>query len=191
MAAQYDGLSLYFRALGKLEPLSKEDELLLGKQIAESKDVDAKEQAKQRLAEGSSRFVIHLAKEIQKKKAWSDIRDLSQAGYLGLMTAIDKYDYKLEIRFSTFSYWWIKKAMYESVTSQQNLVSVPKGLREQIGKYKKTFWQLRNSLSREPSLAEISIGMNLPEATVEMIAIAVHQEELVYLDHKDDESACD
>jgi len=181
-SSQYDGLSLYFGASEQLEPLSKEEEILLGKRIAESQDDEIIQQARQRLAEGSFQLVIHLAKEVKKGNALLDMRDSIQAGYLGLMTAVDKYDYKRGIRFSTFAYWWIKKAIYESIEAQQNLVLVPKGLRDYIRKYKKTSWQLRNSLSREPGLAELSNSMNLPLAKVEMIAIAVHQEETIYID---------
>jgi len=181
-SSQYDGLSLYFRAWGQLEPLSKEEELFLGKRIAESQDDEMIQQARQRLAEGSFQLVIHIAKEIKKGNALLDMQDLIQAGYLGLMTAVDKYDYKRGIRFSTFAYWWIKKAIYESIETQQNLVHVPKGLREQIGKYKKTSFKLRNSLGREPSLTEISSSMNISLAKVEMIAIAAHQEEIIYID---------
>ena len=123
-----------------------------------------------------------LAKEVKKGNALLDMRDHIQAGYLGLMTAVDKYDYKRGIRFSTFAYWWIKKAIYESIEAQQNLVRVPQGLRDYIRKYKKTSWQLRNSLGREPSLAELSNSMNLPLAKVEMIDIAAHQEETIYID---------
>jgi len=180
--SQYDGLSLYFRASGQLKPLSEGEEHCLSKQIAESQDVDVKEQARQRLAEGSYKLVIHIAKEIKKGNALLDMRDSIQAGYLGLMTAIDKYDYNRGIRFSTFAYWWIKKAILESVSSQQNLVRVPKGLRDCIRKYKKTSFKLRNSLGREPSLAEISSSMNISLAKVEMIAIAAHQEEIIYID---------
>jgi RNA polymerase primary sigma factor len=182
-SSQYDGLSLYFRASGQLKPLSKGEDLRLGKRIAESQDDDLREQARQRLAEGSFHLVIHIAKEIKKNNALLDMRDSIQAGYLGLMTAVDKYDYKRGIRFSTFAYWWIKKAIYESIEAQQNLVRVPKGLRDYIRKYKKTSWQLRNSLSREPSLSEIAQSMNLPLTKIEVIAMAVHQEEMVYFDH--------
>ena len=181
-SSQYDGLSLYFRASGQLKPLSEGEDLFLGKQIAYSQDVDAKEEARQRLAEGSFQLVIHLAKEVKKGNALLDMRDSIQAGYLGLMTAVDKYDYKRGIRFSTFAYWWIKKAIYESREVQQNLVRVPQSLRDSIRKYKKTSWQLRNSLGREPSLTEISSSMNISLAKVEMIAIAVHQEETIYID---------
>jgi len=193
LSERYDGLSLYFCTSGKLKPLSEGEDVTLGKQIAESQDDKKREQARQRLAEGSFHLVIHLAKESKKQNARLDMRDLIQAGYLGLMKAVDKYDYKRGIRFSTFSYWWIKKAIYEWVKTQQNLVRVPKRLQAQIGKYKKASWQLRSSLGREPSLAEISISMNLPEATVEEIAMAAHQEEMVYIDHLEsqDESASD
>lgn len=183
LSNQYDGLSLYFRALGNLKPLSKGEDILLGKRIAESQDDEIREQARQRLAEGSFRLVIHLAKEIKNGNPLLDMRDSIQAGYLGLMMAIDKYDYKRGIRFSTFSYWWIKKSIYQSVGAQQHLVHVPKERQERMSKYKKTSRQLRDSLGREPSLAEIAQRMNLPKAAVEVIALAVHQEEMVYIDH--------
>ena len=80
--SQYDGLSLYFRASGQLEPLSQEEELFLGQRIAESQTDEIIQQARQRLAEGSCQLVIHLAKEIHKGNALLDMRDLIQAGYL-------------------------------------------------------------------------------------------------------------
>lgn len=186
LSNQYDGLSTYFRALGQLKPLSKGEDILLGKRIAESQDDEIIQQARQRLAEGSFRLVIHLAKEIKNGNPLLDMRDLIQSGYLGLMTAVDKYKYKYkerEISFSTFSYWRIKKAIYESVGAEQNLVHVPKERQDRIRKYKKSTQQLRDSLSREPNLDEIAQRMNLPKAAVEVIAIAVHQEEMVYIDH--------
>lgn len=188
---QYDEMSLYFSKSGKPQPLSKGEDIALGKKIAESQSFEKKEQARQRLAEGSFYLLIHIAKEIKNQNQQLDIRDLIQAGYLGLMRAVDKYDYKRGIRFSTFSYWWIKKEIYESVKTQQELVHIPKWLKEQIGKYRKTSWQLKNTLGREPSLAEIAKSMNLPQAKVELIAIVANPDKIVYIEHLESQDESD
>lgn len=142
-------LKIYLREIGEIPLLTEEEEKELGKKCAEG-DMDAK----RRLEEGNLRLVVSIAKHYTGHGL--AFLDLIQEGNLGLMRAVEKYDYTKENRFSTYATWWIKEAITRALDEQSREIRVPVHVAENMKKVQKAGKQLQQELGREPSAAEIA-----------------------------------
>ena len=142
-------LKIYLREIGEIPLLTEKEEKELGKKCAEG-DMDAK----RRLEEGNLRLVVSIAKHYTGHGL--AFLDLIQEGNLGLMRAVEKYDYTKENRFSTYATWWIKEAITRALDEQSREIRVPVHVAENMKKVQKAGKQLQQELGREPSAAEIA-----------------------------------
>ncbi len=151
-----NSLALYYKRISRYPALSAEEELKLA-QLAASGDIRARE----KLIQSNLRLVINIArKSIHISKL--SISDLIQEGNLGLMAALDKYNYKLGYRFSTYATWWIKQAMFKAISEQGHCMKIPVYIQETLSKYKK----IKHSLEQKyncrirPSVIADKMGMS-------------------------------
>ena len=142
-------LKIYLKEIGEIPLLTEKEEKELGKKCAEG-DMDAK----RRLEEGNLRLVVSIAKHYTGHGL--AFLDLIQEGNLGLMRAVEKYDYTKENRFSTYATWWIKEAITRALDEQSREIRVPVHVAESMRKVQKAGKQLQQELGREPSAAEIA-----------------------------------
>ncbi len=143
-----DTVKLYLDELRKVSLLTEVQEVDLAKRI-EAGDQDAKKH----LIEANLRLVVNIA----KKYAHTGLLflDLVQEGNIGLMKSVDKFEYKLGYKFSTYATWWIKQAITRAIAEQSRTIRVPVHIVEEVYKYKKTLRNLQATLGREPTFDEI------------------------------------
>ncbi len=149
-----DPIKMYLKEIGKFPLLSREEEISLAKQI-EAGD----ESAKIKLAEGNLRLVVSIA----KNHIGSDMGflDLIQEGNIGLMKAVERYDYKKGFKFSTYATWWIRQAVTRSIADQGRTIRVPVHMIENINKLFRIQRILLNELGRDPLPEEIAEYMDI------------------------------
>jgi RNA polymerase primary sigma factor len=154
-----NSLKMYLKEIGKVALLSAEEEVALAKQI-EAGDEDAKK----RLAEANLRLVVSVAKKYIG--CGLGFQDLIQEGNLGLMKAVEKYDYRKGFRFSTYATWWIKQAISRAIADQGKTIRIPAHIVESINKMKKAQRELTATLGKEPSIHQIAIVMKVDDKTI-------------------------
>lgn len=184
-----DSVSLYLKEIGRKPLLTAEQELALGKAIAEGGPEG--EKAKKELVESNLRLVVSIAKRYRGRGL--DFIDLIQEGNEGLMRAADKYDYKLGFRFSTHATWWIKQAIIRSLADDARSMRLPVHMVEAVEKMVKTEQELYNELQRRPREDELAAALQTtPEKVREL---QQHRQEVVSLDirvgEKDDATLAD
>lgn len=150
-----DPVKLYLKEIGSYPLLSIEEEIELAKRI-EVGD----EQAKQILAESNLRLVVSIAKRYVGRGL--SFLDLIQEGNLGLIKAVDKFDYSKGYKFSTYATWWIRQAITRSIADQSRTIRIPVHMSEVINKTYRVSRSLLQELGREPTEQELSEAINLP-----------------------------
>lgn len=150
-----DPVKQYLKEIGSYPLLSINQEIELAKKIEEG---DA--QAKQLLAESNLRLVVSIAKRYVGRGL--SFLDLIQEGNLGLIKAVDKFDYNKGYKFSTYATWWIRQAITRSIADQSRTIRIPVHMSEVINKTYRTSRNLLQELGREPTEQELSEAMNLP-----------------------------
>ena len=150
----------YLIAIGQYPLLNAEQELELGRRIKEEGDEDAREQ----LINSNLRLVVYIAK--QYKNAYIGIEDLVSEGNLGLIAAVDKYDYTYGFRFSTCATPWIKQAILKALTDKGRAVRLPAHIYQQLTKMKKFIENFNIDNGREPTKAEIAKALGIDEVKV-------------------------
>lgn len=150
-----EAIKTYLKDIHDIPLLSAEEELLLAKLVVK-KDKDARE----KLIRSNLRLVISIAKRYNHFGL--PLIDLIEEGNMGLMKAVDRFDYKRGFRFSTYAAWWIKQAVTRSIFEQSKTIRIPVYMSELIAKWKKTREQLRQKLKRNPIVAEVAKKMKLP-----------------------------
>ena len=153
----------YLIAIGQYPLLNQEQELELGRRIKEEGDEDAREQ----LINSNLRLVVYIAK--QYKNNYVGIEDLVAEGNLGLIAAVDKYDYTYGYRFSTCATPWIKQAILKALTDKGRPVRLPAHIYQQITKIKKFIEIFVANNSREPTRAEIAKALGIDEEKVDSL----------------------
>ena len=131
------------------------------------KDLDAGDEAKKRLAEANLRLVVSIAKRYVGRGML--FLDLIQAGNLGLIKAVEKFDYRKGYKFSTYATWWIRQAITRAIADQARTIRIPVHMVETINKLIRVPRQLLQELGREPSPEEIAAEMNMPVERVREI----------------------
>ena len=150
-----DPVRMYLKEIGKVPLLTSDEEIELAKRI-ELGD----EEAKQRLAEANLRLVVSIAKRYVGRGM--QFLDLIQEGNLGLIKAVEKFDYRKGYKFSTYATWWIRQAITRAIADQARTIRIPVHMVETINRLVRTQRQLLQSLGREPSPEEIAKEMDLP-----------------------------
>ena len=150
-----DPVRMYLKEIGKVPLLSAEREIELAKRMEEG-DEDAKKE----LAEANLRLVVSIAKRYVGRGML--FLDLIQEGNLGLIKAVEKFDYHKGYKFSTYATWWIRQAITRAIADQARTIRIPVHMVETINKLIRVSRQLLQELGREPSPEEIAAEMNMP-----------------------------
>ena len=157
-----DPVRMYLKEIGKVPLLSAEEEIELAKRM-ELGD----QEAKKRLAEANLRLVVSIAKRYVGRGML--FLDLIQEGNLGLIKAVEKFDYRKGYKFSTYATWWIRQAITRAIADQARTIRIPVHMVETINKLIRVSRQLLQELGREPTPEEIAAEMNMPVERVRKI----------------------
>lgn len=161
-----DPVRMYLKEIGRVDLLSAEEEIELAERI-ERDD----EEAKRRLAEANLRLVVSIAKRYVGRGML--FLDLIQEGNMGLIKAVEKFDYRKGFKFSTYATWWIRQAITRAIADQARTIRIPVHMVETINKLIRVQRQLLQDLGREPTPEEIGEDMDLsPEKVREILKIA-------------------
>ncbi|MDO4518981.1 MAG: RNA polymerase sigma factor RpoD [Eubacteriales bacterium] len=149
-----DPVRMYLKEIGKVNLLTAEEEIELAKRMEEGD-----EEAKKRLAEANLRLVVSIAKRYVGRGML--FLDLIQEGNLGLIKAVEKFDYRKGYKFSTYATWWIRQAITRAIADQARTIRIPVHMVETINKLIRVSRQLLQELGREPSPEEIAKEMDM------------------------------
>ena len=158
-----DPIKMYFKDIGKVELLTQQQELELGKRMMEGD-----EEAKRKLIESNLRLVVAFAKRYLGKTSMS-FSDLIQEGNLGLIRAVERFDYHRGLKFSTYGTWWIRQAISRAIADQARTIRIPVHMVETINKLARVTRQLWQKLGREPTESEIAQAMGMSEEKISEI----------------------
>ncbi len=154
-----DPLKLYVRQIGDGRLLTRDEE----RELARRKDA-GDEAAKRRLVECNLRLVMSITRNY--RTAGVPLLDLIQEGNLGLIRAVEKFDYRMGYKLSTYATWWIRQAVTRALADQGRLIRLPVHVSDQVRRVMRSRRVLAQKLNREPTLAEIAAESTLPEARV-------------------------
>jgi RNA polymerase primary sigma factor len=161
-----DPVRMYLKEIGRVSLLTAEEEVELALLIEQGD-----QEAKQRLAEANLRLVVSIAKRYVGRGM--QFLDLIQEGNMGLMKAVEKFDYRKGFKFSTYATWWIRQAITRAIADQARTIRIPVHMVETINKLIRVQRQLLQDLGREPTPEEIGAEMDLPTEKVrEILKIA-------------------
>ncbi len=157
-----DPVKVYLKEIGRVPLLSPEEEIELSIKIAEGSDY-----AKKRLSEANLRLVVSIAKRYVGRGM--QFLDLIQEGNLGLIKAVEKFDYTKGFKFSTYATWWIRQAITRAIADQARTIRIPVHMVETINKVKKVSSQLLHKNGHEPTAEEIAAELDMPADKVREI----------------------
>ena len=157
-----DPVKMYLKDIGRVPLLSADDEIELARKMQ-----DGDEEAKKKLSEANLRLVVSIAKRYVGRGML--FLDLIQEGNLGLMKAVEKFDYQKGFKFSTYATWWIRQAITRAIADQARTIRIPAHMVETINKLTRVSRLLTQKYGREPSPAEIAKEMNISEERVREI----------------------
>ena len=157
-----DPVKVYLKEIGRVPLLTPEEEIELAVRIGEGDEA-----AKKRLSEANLRLVVSIAKRYLGRGM--QFLDLIQEGNLGLIKAVEKFDYTKGFKFSTYATWWIRQAITRAIADQARTIRIPVHMVETINKVKKVSSQLLHANGREPSAEEISEELDMPVEKVREI----------------------
>ncbi|AEE95519.1 RNA polymerase sigma factor RpoD [Mahella australiensis] len=149
-----DPVRMYLKEIGKIPLLSSDEEIELAKRIEQGD-----EEAKKRLAEANLRLVVSIAKRYVGRGML--FLDLIQEGNLGLLKAVEKFDYRKGYKFSTYATWWIRQAITRAIADQARTIRIPVHMVETINKLVRVSRQLMQELGREPAPEEVAEEMGI------------------------------
>ncbi|MBQ3124506.1 MAG: RNA polymerase sigma factor RpoD [Clostridia bacterium] len=158
-----DHVKMYLKEIGKVNLLSADEETELAQKMSEGD-----EEAKKKLAEANLRLVVSIAKRYVGRGMM--FLDLIQEGNLGLIRAVDKFDYTKGYKFSTYATWWIRQAITRAIADQARTIRIPVHMVETINKLVRVSRQLVQELGREPTPEELAKGLNMSVEKVREIS---------------------
>ena len=157
-----DPVKVYLKEIGKVPLLTPEEEIELAIRIGDNDPA-----AKRRLTEANLRLVVSIAKRYVGRGM--QFLDLIQEGNLGLIKAVDKFDYTKGFKFSTYATWWIRQAITRAIADQARTIRIPVHMVETINKVKKTNSQLLHKNGRDPTAEEIAEVLDMPAGQVYVV----------------------
>ena len=157
-----DPVRMYLKEIGKVDLLSMDEEIKLAERI-----LDGDEKAKKRLSEANLRLVVSIAKRYVGRGML--FLDLIQEGNLGLIKAVEKFDYTKGFKFSTYATWWIRQAITRAIADQARTIRIPVHMVETINKVKKVQSQLLHKNGQEPSVEDLAAELDMPQDKVREI----------------------
>ena len=150
-----DPVRMYLKEIGRIPLLSSEEEIELAKRMEEGD-----EEAKKKLAEANLRLTVSIAKRYSGRGM--QFLDLIQEGNLGLIKAVEKFDYRKGYKFSTYATWWIRQSITRAIADQARTIRIPVHMVETMNRVNRTSRRLLQEYGREPTPEEIAEAMNLP-----------------------------
>ena len=164
-----ESFKIYLKEISAFPTLSKEEEIELAQRIK-----NGDKEAKDMMIKCNLRLVISIAKKFVRRGL--TIADLTMEGNIGLIKAVEKFDYTRGFKFSTYATWWIKQSIERALLNQTKMVRIPIHMNELINKVLKTQDKLKRQLRREPTISEIAENTNI---TVDLIK-KVYETRYVY-----------
>ena len=165
-----DPVKIYLKEIGRVPLLTSEEEIQLAEKMSSGNEKDAKKQEK-RLAEANLRLVVSIAKKYVGRGM--SFLDLIQEGNMGLIKAVEKFDYTKGFKFSTYATWWIRQAITRAIADQARTIRIPVHMVETITKVKKVSSQLLHKNGHDPSPEEIAKELDMSvERVREIMRIA-------------------
>ena len=161
-----DPIKMYLKEIGKIPLLSVDEEMNLAKKICDP-DENIRKEARKKMAESNLRLVVSIAKRYMGRGM--QLLDLIQEGNLGLLRAVEKFDYQKGFKFSTYATWWIGQAITRSIADQARTIRIPVHMVETINRLIKVQRKLVQELGREPKPIEVAKVMGIPVAKVREI----------------------
>ena len=161
-----DPIKMYLKEIGKIPLLSVEEEMVLARKISDP-DANIRKEAAKKMAESNLRLLVSIAKRYMGRGM--QLLDLIQEGNLGLLRAVEKFDYQKGFKFSTYATWWIRQAITRSIADQARTIRIPVHMVETINRLIKTQRKLVQELGREPKPEEVAKIMSLPVSKVREI----------------------
>jgi len=162
----HDSIRMYLQEIGKVPRLTSQEEVEIAKKIENGQKGEA-QMAKRKLVEANLRLVVSIAKKY--RNSGLNLLDLIQEGNIGLMKAVDRFEYQRGYRFSTYATWWIRQAITRAIADQARAIRVPGHMIETINKLIRTSRALVQDLGREPTSEEIARNMDIPVREVRKI----------------------
>jgi len=162
VAVSRDPIRIYLDEIRRSKLLNKDDERALAKRVTEGD-----EGARSLMIESNLRLVVNIAKRYMNRGL--PLLDLIEEGNLGLIRAVEKFDYKRGFRFSTYATWWIRQAIDRSIVNQARIIRLPVHVSEDITKTLKAERKLFQELGRDPSMQDIAEHLDLPLAKIQYI----------------------
>ena len=170
----HTALVSYLKEISKTPLLNANDELSLAKiyslgrdNQATNKQKNMTEVAKQKLIKANLRLVVSIARKYNTKGL--DLLDLIQEGNLGLIKALEKFDYKLGYKFSTYATWWIRQAVIRAITEKSRIIRLPNSVQNVLVRLKRVKETLPITLDREPTADELSLASGFSKKTIERV----------------------
>ncbi len=154
-----NNINNYFKEIQKYKLLTREEEIELAKRIEQGDKL-----AFDKMVKSNLRLVVNFSKKY-KTPEWQ-FSDLIQEGNIGLIKAVERFDYRRNVRFSTYASWWIKQAILRSISNKRRTIRIPHRKEEKLRKINKTIDELSQKLKRDPSLIEIANELNYTEIDI-------------------------
>ena len=161
-----DPIKMYLKEIGKIPLLNVDEEMNLAKKICAPNE-NVRIEARKKMAESNLRLVVSIAKRYMGRGM--QLLDLIQEGNLGLLRAVEKFDYQKGFKFSTYATWWIRQAITRSIADQARTIRIPVHMVETINRLIKVQRKLVQELGREPKPIEVAKVMGIPVAKVREI----------------------
>ena len=161
-----DPVRMYLKEIGKIPLLTPEEELEVAKDLV-SEDEKTRDEARKRMSEANLRLVVSIAKRYVGRGM--QLLDLIQEGNLGLMKAVEKFDYTKGYKFSTYATWWIRQSITRAIADQARTIRIPVHMVETINKVLRTSHSMVQTLGREPTTQEIADELHMDIQKVEEI----------------------
>lgn len=161
-----DSLNNYIRKISSIAVLTQEEEKQIAKIAKEGSEEDSLN-AKQQLVQANLKLVVNIARKTVQV-SHLPIIDLIQEGNLGLMVAVEKFDYKLGYRFSTYAAWWIKQAIFKAISEQSHCVKIPVYIQETLSKFSKVKSSLEQKYNTQVKNEDVAKTMNISAEKIDM-----------------------